>query len=373
MTATEIPARVDTERYPQLSGFDHLEWWVGNARHSAAFFEATLGFEVVGYRGPETGQRDSMSYALRQGNIQFVVTGSLRPDGEIADKVRTHGDGVRDVAFIAEDAEESFNRAVANGAKPVHEPHTLEDDQGVVKRASVATYGDTIHSFIQRQDYAGAFLPNFEAVNLRSQGAHVGLGTIDHVVANIERGHLDEWVGYYRDVFGMARILHFDDDQISTQYSALMSSVVSNGNRITMPINEPADGRKKSQIEEYLDYYGSPGVQHVAMLTHDIVSAVKALRTRGLRFLDIYDTYYEDAKVRMAEFDIPWDDVQAESILVDQDPWGHLLQIFTENIASRPTVFFEVIERHGAQTFGEGNFKALFESIERAQARRGNL
>jgi 4-hydroxyphenylpyruvate dioxygenase len=361
---------------PELMAFDHLEWWVGNARHTAHFFTAGFGFDVVAYAGPETGMRDRQSYVLRQGGIDFVVTSSLRAGSEIGCHVQTHGDGVRDVAFRVADAEETYQRLIARGAESVHPPALSRDDAGEVVRATVRAYGDTVHSLVERDHYAGAFAPGFEPETLGAgPGRPVGLSGIDHVVANVEEGKLDQWVDWYARVWGMSEMQHFSEDAISTEYSALRSTVVWNGDRVVQPINEPAPGRRKSQIEEYLDYYGSPGVQHIAINTDDIIATVAALRERGIRFLRVPDAYYDEAPQRLGELGagLPWEQLAALGILVDRDARGYLLQIFTENVASRPTAFLELIQREGARGFGEGNFKALFVSIEAEQARRGNL
>jgi 4-hydroxyphenylpyruvate dioxygenase len=359
---------------PRLGGIDHLEWWVGNARAFAAFLQSGFGFEVVAHAGPETGRRDRVSYLLEQGGIRFMVTGALSPDSPIAGHVRRHGDGVRDVCFLVADADAAHDAALARGATSERDPATDEDDHGTIRHAAIRAYGDTVHTFLDRSRYQGPFAPEFEAGDLPAPvGPRVGLSAIDHVVANVEQGHLDEWVDYYRHVLGFDQLLHFDDDQISTEYSALMSTVVWDRGSVVLPINEPAEGRRKSQIEEYLDYYRSPGVQHIALATPDIVAAVRALRARGVRFMDVPDEYYDEARQRLAGVDLPWESLAELGILVDRDHDGHLLQIFTETLTDRPTVFVEIIQREGARGFGEGNFKALFTSIERAQARRGNL
>jgi len=371
MTST-TPLRTDSAL--TLGGIDHLEWWVGNARQSAGFFASTFGFEIVAYAGPETGVDDRSSYVLRQGDIRFVVTGALHPSSPVAAHVRAHGDGVRDVALLVRDAHAAYDLAVARGATGLERPHADEDEFGTVVRASVAAYGDTQHTFVERGNYSGVFAPGFVESGRRPPvGPNVGLARIDHVVANVELGRLGAWVDFYRRVFGFDQLVHFDDEAISTEYSALMSTVVWDGSRVVLPINEPAPGRRKSQIEEYLDFYGSPGVQHIALRTDDIVDAVRALRDRGVRFLSVPSTYYDEARERMAGVDLPWADLAQLGILVDRDPEGYLLQIFTENVTDRPTVFFEIIQREGARGFGAGNFKALFEAIEREQARRGNL
>jgi 4-hydroxyphenylpyruvate dioxygenase len=361
---------------PELLAFDHLEWWVGNARHAAHFFVAGFGFDVVAYAGPETGARDRQSYVLRQGDLCFVVTSALDPDSEVAAHVRRHGDGVRDVAYLVHDVDEAYRRAVARGGTGAEAPRSSSDDDGELRRAAVGAFGDTIHTLISRDAYRGLFAPGYEPASLPVDlGRPVGLTGYDHVVVNVERGRLDEWVAWYERVWGLRQMQHFSEDAISTEYSALRSTVVWNGGRVVQPINEPAPGRRKSQIEEYLDYYHSPGVQHVAIRTDDIIATVSALHERGIRFLRVPDTYYDEAPERLGELgaDLPWEQLASLGILVDRDTQGYLLQIFTENVASRPTVFLEIIQRAGARGFGEGNFKALFVSIEAEQARRGNL
>jgi 4-hydroxyphenylpyruvate dioxygenase len=357
-----------------LGGVDHVEWWVGNARAFSAFLSAGFGFHVVGYAGPETGRRDRVSYLLEQGRVRFMVSGALHPDSPIAAHVRRHGDGVRDICFVVDDVDTAFRSALEGGALPEREPRTDEDERGTVRHAAVRAYGETVHTLIDRSGYRGAFAPQFEAVDAApAPGPEVGITRLDHIVANVEMGRLEQWVDYYAHAFGLDQLTHFDEDQISTEYSALMSTVVWNHDKVVLPINEPALGRRKSQIEEYLDYYGSPGVQHLALHTDDIIGTVRALRARGIRFMDVPPEYYDEARQRLAGVGLPWDLLAELGILVDRDDTGHLLQIFTENVTDRPTVFFEIIERQGATGFGEGNFKALFESIERAQARRGNL
>jgi 4-hydroxyphenylpyruvate dioxygenase len=360
---------------PRLGGVDHLEWWVGNARTFAGFLCSVFGFEPVAYAGPETGRSDRVSYLLRQGTVRFMVSGALHPESPIADHVRRHGDGIRDIAFLVDDVDAAYDAALARGGTGLRPPADDTDSHGAVRHAAIATYGDTVHTLLNRSRYHGPFAPTFEPSDLPIPvGPPVGITRLDHVVGNVELGSLERWVGFYEQVFGFTQLLHFDDEQISTEYSALMSTVVWNGEAVVMPINEPAEGRRKSQIEEYLDFYGAPGVQHIALRTDDIVAAVQALRSRGLRFMAVPSSYYDDAKVRLADVEgLPWPALEEMAILVDQDHDGYLLQIFTETVTDRPTVFFEIIQRKGAKGFGEGNFKALFEAIERAQARRGNL
>jgi 4-hydroxyphenylpyruvate dioxygenase len=367
--AVDPPAR-------HLQGWDCIEFWVGNARTTAGFLMSAFGFRCTGYAGPETGRREKASYVLEQGDIRFVVSGALEADSPIAEHVRKHGDGVHDLAWLVDDASATHAAALARGARSVRPPWVEHDEHGDLELAQVGTYGDTVHTFVSRLRYRGSALePGYSAERLPnpSVGPPVGLTAIDHVVGNVEEGQLDTWVDFYADVMGFAQLVHFDDDQIRTEYSALMSTVVWDGSKIVMPLNEPAEGRKKSQIQEYIEHYDGPGVQHIALRTDDIVAAVQALRDRGVRFMSVPATYYHDAMARLAEFDLPWEALQRLNILADKDHDGYLLQIFTETITDRPAVFFEIIERHGATGFGEGNFKALFEAIERDQARRGNL
>ena len=360
----------------RLLGWDCIEFWVGNARATAGFLMSTFGFSCTGYAGPETGVTDKVSYVLEQGEIRLVVSAGLTADSPISTHVRTHGDGVHDLAWLVDDAAAAFAAAVRRGARPVREPWAERDATGELRLAAVACFGETRHTFVDRTRYGSPLLePGYESTDLPPDpaGPAVGLQAIDHVVGNVEKGRLAEWVGFYRDVMGFDQLIHFDDSQISTEYSALMSTVMWDGTRIVLPLNEPADGLRRSQIQEYLDTYGGPGVQHIAMRTDDIVATVGALRRRGLRFMRVPDSYYAEAQARLQGIDLPWEDLHRLQILVDLEPDGYLLQIFTENVTDRPTVFFEIIERRGARGFGQGNFKALFEAIEREQARRGNL
>jgi 4-hydroxyphenylpyruvate dioxygenase len=359
-----------------LLRWDHLELWVGNAKQAAYFYEHAFGFRPVAYAGPETGLRDRASYLLEQGDIRFVLTSALRPDHEIARHAHAHGDGVKDAAFEVSDATHAYRQSLQRGARGVAEPHWVEDEHGRVELASIATYGDTVHTFVNRQDYAGAYLPGYQALESGNgkPAAGVGLKLVDHVVGNVELGRMEHWVEFYERCLGFTELIHFSDEAISTEYSALMSKVMMGGEgRFKLPINEPAEGKRKSQIEEYLEFHGGPGVQHVALATDDIVATVDALRERGVRFLETPETYYEDVSDRVGEIGEDWTDLRRLKILADRDDEGYLLQIFTKTAQDRPTLFFEVIERHGAVGFGEGNFKALFEAIEREQALRGNL
>jgi 4-hydroxyphenylpyruvate dioxygenase len=358
-----------------LSGWDHVELWVGNAKQAAYFYEHAMGFSRTAYSGPETGVRDRASYELEQGEIRFVVTSALREDHEITRHVARHGDGVKDISLTVPDATEAYRQAVQRGARGVVEPETVSDEHGTIVRSAIATYGDTIHSFVDRSRYEGPFMPGFVSASSNGHaGGGAGLQAIDHIVGNVELGRMDEWVEFYERVFGMTNILHFGDDQIQTEYSALMSKVMSDGaGKVKFPINEPAEGKRKSQIEEYIEFYNGAGAQHIALASNDILGTVRGLKERGMRFLDTPDTYYDEVPSRVGEIDEDYAELQEHKILVDRDDDGYLLQIFTKTAQDRPTVFFEVIERHGATTFGDGNFKALFEAIEREQALRGNL
>jgi 4-hydroxyphenylpyruvate dioxygenase len=363
------------EDFMPLEGWDHVEFWVGNAKQSAYFYEHAMGFTRTAYAGPETGVRDRASYVLEQGDVRFVVTSALREEHEITRHHAKHGDGVRDIALTVPDATEAYRQAVSRGARGVMEPRRDEDEFGTIERAAISTYGDTIHTFVNRSDYSGPFLPGYVSASTNGHaGEGVGLLNIDHIVGNVELGRMNHWVEFYERVFGMTNILHFGDDQIQTEYSALMSKVMSDGSgKVKFPINEPAEGKRKSQIEEYVEFYGGAGAQHIALASADIVGTVEAMKERGFLFLDTPDSYYDEAPDRVGEIAEEWPILQEHKILVDRDEDGYLLQIFTKTVQDRPTVFFEVIERHGATTFGEGNFKALFEAIEREQALRGNL
>jgi 4-hydroxyphenylpyruvate dioxygenase len=357
-----------------INGTDYVEFYCGNAKQASHYYRAAFGFQLVGYSGPETGVRDRASYLMVQDRIRFVLTSPLGPDSPIAEHHLQHGDGVRDLALWVDDCRTAFAYAVQHGATVVREPEVLRDDQGEIVIAAIRTYGDTIHSLVERKNYRGLFLPGFQPVTPRYQPAPVGLRYVDHCVGNVELGRMNEWVAFYERVMGFKNLLSFDDKDISTEYSALMSKVMANGNeRIKFPINEPASGKKKSQIEEYLDFYRGPGVQHVAMATNDIISTVTALRDRGVDFLMVPSSYYDELLARVGKIDEEIAPLRELGILVDRDDEGYLLQIFTKPVEDRPTVFYEIIQRKGAKSFGKGNFKALFESIEREQALRGNL
>ena len=358
-----------------LLGWDYVELWVGNAKQAAFFYEQAMGFSRTAYSGPETGVRDRASYVLEQGAIRFVVTSAVREEHEITKHHARHGDGVKDIALTVPDATEAYRQAVQRGARGVVEPYRAEDEHGTLELSTIATYGDTVHTFVNRADYAGPFKPGYKSLSANGHANRgVGLTNIDHVVGNVELGRMNDWVEYYERVFGMTEMIHFSDEDISTEYSALMSKVMADGGgKIKFPINEPAEGKRKSQIEEYIEFYGGAGAQHIALAAANIVEAVEALKDRGMIFIDTPDAYYEDVSARVGEIDEDYEDLQRHKILADRDDDGYLLQIFTKTVQDRPTVFFEVIERHGARGFGHGNFKALFEAIEREQALRGNL
>jgi 4-hydroxyphenylpyruvate dioxygenase len=375
MTTQELtrPAAAATDAMP-VHGIDHLELFVGNAAQAAYYYTHAYGFMETAYRGLETGSRDHVSHVLEQGRIRLVLTGTLTGTDEIAEHHKRHGDGVRSIALSVPDAAAAYEQAVAHGARGIETPYELSDEHGTVTLASVATYGETRHVFVARNGYQGPFLPGFQARGRAPQGPDGLLVGIDHVVGNVELGHMDEWVGYYERVFGMTELIHFSDQAISTEYSALMSKVLTDGSgRIKFPINEPAHGKRKSQIEEYLDFYRGPGVQHIAVSTTDIVRTVEELSRRGVEFLSIPESYYAEVPERIGNIKEDVADLRRLGILVDRDDEGYLLQIFTKAVGDRPTVFFELIERHGARGFGAGNFKALFEALEREQELRGNL
>jgi 4-hydroxyphenylpyruvate dioxygenase len=373
-TLEHHPPSVEQDFLP-LNGTDYVEFWVGNARQAAHFYRSVFGFRLAAYRGPETGARDRASYVLVQNKIRLVLTTALQPDHQIAQHVLVHGDGVRDIALWVDDAEAAWRATTARGARSVREPETVRDQHGEARLAAIATYGDTIHTFVERARYSGDFLPGFVPVDAEDRISRpAGLKYIDHMVGNVGWGEMERWVDFYRDIMGFKMFKHFDDKDISTEYSALMSKVMSNGNeRVKFPINEPAEGKRKSQIEEYLEYYHGPGVQHIAMATDNIIETVGLLRDQGLDFLRVPMTYYDDLVARIGKIDEPIAELKDLGILVDRDDEGYMLQIFTRPVEDRPTLFFEIIQRKGSRSFGKGNFKALFEAIEREQARRGNL
>jgi 4-hydroxyphenylpyruvate dioxygenase len=375
-TQETVSTRTDmreVEDFMPLNGIHHVELYVGNAKQAAYFYSHAFGFRTVAYAGLETGTRDHVSYVLEQGRIRLVLTGALGSDSEIAAHQHHHGDGVKVIALSVPDAAYAYRAATERGAESVEEPHELSDEHGAVVVSAIKAYGDTIHRFVQAADYKGAFLPGYEPVEAPADDPGMLLG-IDHIVGNVELGRMEEWVSFYEKVFGMTEMIHFSDEDISTEYSALMSKVVTDGDgKIKFPINEPAEGKRKSQIDEYLEFYEGAGAQHIAVATRDIVGTVTALKERGVDFLTTPDSYYEEVPGRIGEIDESLEDLRRLGILADRDDDGYLLQIFTKPVGDRPTLFFEIIERHGARGFGEGNFKALFEAIEREQERRGNL
>jgi 4-hydroxyphenylpyruvate dioxygenase len=361
-----------------LRRIDHVRFFVGNARQSAFFYRNAFGFDVVAYAGLETRTRHEAGYVLRQGQVTFVLASPLGPGHPESYRLVQHGDGVQDVALEVDDVRHSYEEAVRRGAAGVTAPQALEDEHGTYEFATIRAYGDTTHTFVNRDRYRGIFAPGYEPLDpdRYSPGtAHpCGLAAVDHIVANVEEGNMDEWVRFYQQVLGFRQLVHFDDKDISTEYSALMSKVVQNGTgRIKFPINEPAQSRRRSQIEEYLQFYGGPGVQHIALATGDIIETVRAMRHNDVSFLRVPQAYYDALPGRVGPIKESMDDLAELGILVDRDDEGYLLQIFTKPVADRPTLFFEVIQRRGSRSFGKGNFKALFEAIEREQARRGTL
>jgi 4-hydroxyphenylpyruvate dioxygenase len=390
LTGQEKAARLNAEELRQLvglvehdtdddpfpvSGWDAVVWVVGNATQAALYYQAVLGMELAAYSGPETGNRDHHAYVLRSGAVRFVVKGGVDPASPLLDHHRRHGDGVIDIALEVPDVDRCVAHARAQGARVLEEPHEVSDEHGTVRMAAIATYGETRHSLVERSSYTGPYLPGYEAREPTGEPTRL-FQALDHVVGNVELGQMDRWVGFYNRVMGFTNMAEFVGEDIATEYSALMSKVVANGDhRVKFPLNEPAVGRKRSQIDEYLDYYTSPGVQHLALATGDILATVDTLRARGVEFLPTPDTYYSDAELRdrIGHVRVPIDELRSRGILVDRDEDGYLLQIFTRPLGDRPTVFFEFIERHGSLGFGAGNFKALFEAIEREQARRGNF
>jgi len=357
-----------------LMGTDYVELYVGNAKQAAHFYKTAFGFQSYAYSGPETGDKEKVSYVLVQNKVRLVLTTPLHPTGSIAEHVNKHGDGVKAVALMVNDAADAFAQTVKRGAKPYMEPTSREDADGKIVMSGIHIYGDTVHLFIERKDYKGTFMPGFKVWESHYNPSDVGLQYIDHCVGNVGWNQMNTWVSFYEDVMGFKNILTFDDKQISTEYSALMSKVMSNGNGfVKFPINEPAEGKKKSQVEEYLDFYKDAGVQHIAIATQDIITTVTALNERGVEFLKVPGTYYDELLDRIGPIDEDLAPLRKLGILVDRDDEGYLLQIFTKPVEDRPTLFFEIIQRKGAKSFGAGNFKALFEALEREQELRGNL
>jgi 4-hydroxyphenylpyruvate dioxygenase len=374
MATQTIPAAEPAHDTFPINGTDYVEFWVGNAKQASHYYRTAFGFQLVAYRGPETGVRDRASYLLVQDKIRLVLTTALRSSDPVSLHVQKHGDGIKDLALWVDDAREAWAKAVERGATSVREPEVLRDEHGEVVIAAIQTYGETIHSLVERRGYRGVFMPGFVPVQPTYAPPAVGLKVVDHCVGNVELGKMNTWVGFYEAVMGFKNLVSFDDKDISTEYSSLMSKVVSNGNeRIKFPINEPAAGKKKSQIDEYLEFYEGPGAQHLALLTDDIIHTVTQLQQRGVDFLKVPSTYYDDLLQRVGTIDEDLEPLQRLGILVDRDDEGYLLQIFTKPVEDRPTFFFEIIQRKGARSFGKGNFKALFEAIEREQAARGNL
>jgi 4-hydroxyphenylpyruvate dioxygenase len=373
-TAAQTAATPATDFLP-LQGTDYVEFYVGNAKQAAHYYMSAFGFQALAYAGPETGIKDRASYAIRQNKLTFVLTTPIRSNHAIADHVHRHGDGVKMLALRVDDARDAWHQTTSRGAKSYQEPQVLTDAEGEAVISGIHTYGETVHLFIERKNYKGVFLPGFRKwENPWFKPEESGLQYVDHCVGNVSWNQMNPWVKFYEDVMGFKNILSFDDKDISTEYSALMSKVMSSGNGfVKFPINEPAEGKKKSQVEEYLDFYDGEGVQHVAMATKDIVATVRSLRSRGVEFLQVPQSYYDDLLERVGAIDEDIAPLKELGILVDRDEEGYLLQLFTKPVQDRPTLFFEIIQRKGAQSFGKGNFKALFESIEREQALRGTL
>ena len=362
------------EDFLPLNGTDYIEFYVGNAKQAAHYYKTAFGFQSLAYAGPETGVKDRASYVVVQDKVRLMFTTALYPDSDIADHVKLHGDGVKVLALWVADAYSAFEETVKRGGKPYLQPETLSDEHGEIRRSGIHTYGDTVHIFVERKNYNGTFMPGFEKWESNYNPAPVGLRYVDHCVGNVGWGEMDTWCKFYADVMGFTQLVSFDDKDISTEYTALMSKVMANGNdRIKFPINEPAEGKKKSQIEEYIDFYQGPGVQHVAIATNDILTTVAELNNRGVEFLYVPTSYYDDLLDRVGDIDEDIEPLRKLGILVDRDDEGYLLQIFTKPVEDRPTLFYEIIQRKGARSFGKGNFKALFEAIEREQERRGNL
>lgn len=374
MTTETIENKTQNTDFLPLNGTDYIELYVGNAKQAAHFYKTAFGFQSLAYAGPETGVKDRASYVLIQNKIRLVLTTPLYPEHPISEQLTRHGDGVKIIALWVDDAYKSYQETVSRGAESYMEPQTLEDESGVLKMSGIFTYGETVHLFIERKNYKGLFMPGFAKWESHYNPEETGLLYVDHCVGNVGWNQMDKWVKFYEDIMGFKNILTFDDKQISTEYSALMSKVMSNGNGyVKFPINEPAEGKKKSQVEEYLDFYGDEGVQHIAIATNNIVDTVTKLQDRGVEFLKVPTVYYDDLETRVGKIEEDIEPLKELGILVDRDEEGYLLQIFTKPVEDRPTLFFEIIQRKGAKSFGAGNFKALFEALEREQELRGNL
>jgi len=374
-TSLKLPVEnPEAQDFLPLLGTDHVELYVGNAKQAAHYYMSAWGFQPLAYAGLETGRKDRVSYVLQQDKIRLVLTSPLKPGGEINRHIDQHGDGVKTIALWVDDAAKSYEETVKRGAQSYFEPRTLKDENGEVVLSGIHTYGETVHVFVERANYTGPFMPGYRAWDPYYKAQPLGLKYIDHMVGNVGWNEMNKWVDFYARVMGFAQLISFDDKDISTEYTALMSKVMSNGNgRIKFPINEPAEGRKKSQIEEYIEFYNGAGVQHLALATDNIIETVSGLRDRGVEFLTVPATYYEDVLDRVGEIDEDLAPLKDLGILIDRDDEGYLLQIFTKPILDRPTLFIEIIQRKGAKSFGKGNFKALFEAIEREQESRGTL
>lgn len=377
ISEVEAPRKMQPRKavdFLPLQGTDYVEFYVGNAKQAAHFYKTAFGFQSLAYAGPETGVKDKASYAIRQNKLTFVFTTPLRNDNEIAAHIQKHGDGVKHLALRVDDAADAWQQTTIRGAKSSREPVSLHDEEGEVVISGIETYGDTVHLFIERKNYHGAFMPGYREWKSNNNPPQTGLLYVDHCVGNVGWNQMNKWVSFYENVMGFRNILTFDDNDISTEYSALMSKVMSNGNGfVKFPINEPAEGKKKSQVEEYLEFYNGEGVQHVALATNNIIETVMTLQSRGIDFLKVPSSYYDDLLDRVGNIDEDLEPLKELGILVDKDEEGYLLQIFTKPVEDRPTLFFEIIQRKGAKSFGKGNFKALFEAIEREQELRGNL
>jgi len=374
METQTLSAQTQTTDFLPLNGTDYVEIYVGNAKQAAHYYKTAFGFQSLAYAGPETGVKDRSSYVLVQNKMRLVLTTALQPEHPISEHVKKHGDGVKVLALWVDDAYKAFEETTKRGAKPYLAPETLTDEFGEIRRSGIYTYGETVHLFIERKNYTGPFMPGYRKLESEYNPEPTGLLYVDHCVGNVGWNQMNKWVKFYEEVMGFKNILTFDDKQISTEYSALMSKVMSNGNGyVKFPINEPAEGKKKSQVEEYLDFYHGEGVQHVAIATNNIVETVTALSQRGVEFLKVPGTYYDDLLNRVGQIDEDIEPLKKLGILVDRDDEGYLLQIFTKPVEDRPTLFYEIIQRKGAKSFGAGNFKALFEALEREQAARGNL